>query len=218
MKRRRLQRLVPTQESGRQFLAGLVLGALIIGAAQAMANPADYPNRRINNNTVDLTPLILWWENPSGIRPLKAWKHIQGTLEEEIGPAWKIRCRIEGDATRSILLKDPPKDRLAHFRELQNLVVKLERDRASAEQVAALPAYSGWDWEVYGLPPTRTADFDRIERAKAEVLELDRRIQTAQEELAEMADRHGNFKIDTFVLPMNTTYTGRPVFVFGYFR
>jgi len=218
MKRRGFQRSVISQVNGCRVLGWLVLGALIMGATEGMANPADYPTRRINNNTVDLTPLILWWENPSGVRPLKAWKHIQGSLEEELGPAWKIRCRIEGDATQSILLKDPPKDRLARFRELQNLVVKLERDRAAAEQVASLPAYSGWDWEVYGLPPTRTADFDRIERAKADVVELDRRIQTAQEELGEMADRHGNFKIDTFVLPMNTTYSGRPVFIFGYFR
>src|SRR3954464_8812149 len=113
--------------NGCKFLAWLLLGALLVRAGQAMGNPADYPNRRINNYTVDLSPLILWWEDPRGVRPLKAWKHLQGTFEGEIGPAWKIRCRVEGEIAKPILLKNPPQDRLVRFRELQTLMLKLEQ-------------------------------------------------------------------------------------------
>jgi len=195
----------------------LITVVLLIGDCAGLANPAVYPKRRVNNYTVDLMPLILWWEEPHGNRPLLSWKHIQGTLEQESGFLWLIQAKAEGQTGwQALALKNPPRERLQRYRELKELLPKLEQARASAAQIANLPAYSGWHWNYYGLARTPSADYDRIEQAKAHVQELDHRIGLAHEELAVLADKHANFRIDAFALRVNEIYQGRPGYDFGY--
>ena len=216
-KRPGLRRLTWTRITASQVFVWLMFGVLLFGESRGVASPAAYPERRINGHIVNLMPLILWWEDPRGNRPLGSWKHIQGILEREIGSAWMIRGKAEGETgAQLILLKNPPQDRLRRCSELQDLLPKLEQSRASSQEIASLPSYSGWHWEAYGLARTPTADFDRVDHAKASLQEIDRRINEVKEELAILADKHGNLKIDAFALRMTGNYEAKPIFDFGY--
>src|SRR5206468_2204759 len=97
------------------------------------------------------------------------------------------------------------------------LLPKLQQERASTLAVAQLPAYKGWDWDVNGAT-TRvpTDDFDRVEQAQSNLRELDQRIHTVRAEMAGMLDTRGYFKVDAFALQLNQVYDRSPVFDFGF--
>src|SRR5689334_16256377 len=52
-------------------------------ASPASANPAVQATRLIGYQQVDLSPLFYWWEHGKGVRPLQAWKHVQGVMERQ---------------------------------------------------------------------------------------------------------------------------------------
>lgn len=74
---------MPRQANGCKPPPWPVLSFFLLETGQGMANPADYPGRSISNYAVDVSLLILWWEEPRGMRPLKGWKHIRGILGGE---------------------------------------------------------------------------------------------------------------------------------------
>ncbi|PWU13628.1 MAG: hypothetical protein C5B50_19060 [Verrucomicrobia bacterium] len=199
--------------------AWLLFGTLLLSQNLAIANPAAHPKRMIQSHAVDLTPLIRWWEEPHGPRPLMRWKHLHGTLEQEANFAWVIRGKIEGVAGPQVfVLKNPPREGPRRHKELQDSIAKMEQERAVAEQIARLPAYDGWHWEYYALVQTPTVDFHRIEQARETVADLDARIHAAREELDHMSHSQGRFKVDLFALQLNQLDNGRPVFDFGYWN
>jgi hypothetical protein len=219
----RMKRPAPKGSRPVQVKVTLVLGCLAIcvlplAEAPAFANPATYPRRVINQQQVDLMPLLIWWDKPQGARPLVSWKHMHGFLERVTMYGWLVRGNIEGeDGLRFFLLKNPPRKEMSRYQELNELLPKLEQQRTSNLEVARLPAYKGWDWDINGswarLP---SDDFDRIEQAHSNVQDLDHRIQAVRAEMAEMLDTRGYFKIDGFALQMSQVYQGSPVFDFGF--
>ena len=203
--------------SGRALPACLVIGALLLGQGRGAANPLVYPKRMVNAQTVDLAPLFAWWGTPRGPRPLGRWKHIQGTLSRESPFGWVIQGKLEGrSGTQLLLLKNPPLDRLRRFRELEDLLPKLESARPPILAVTKLPAYSNTYRVYYGLYRTYSPDYDRIQQAKVQLAELDHRIQAAREELAVLQDKQGRLKVDAFSLQLDEAYQGMPVFDFGF--
>jgi hypothetical protein len=199
-----------------------VLGCAVICALlvipSARSTPAVHERRVINYHQVDLMPLFEWWDRRKGARPLASWKHVEGTLERETAYGWLVRGTIEGkDGLHYFLLRNPPQKELARLHELENSLPDLEQRRASELAVAKLPMYEGREWNAYGeLVRSPTQDYDRIEQAQANLQDLDTRIAEIRQQMADLLDKRGNFKIDAFALDMNQVYQGSPVFDFGF--
>jgi hypothetical protein len=199
-------------------VAGAALCGLLPSSLSGAPAPAVYHRRVINNHQVDMLPLFVWLDHKQGVRPLTSWKHIQGILERETVYGWLVRGTIEGQSgLQYLLLKNPPKKELARYRELESQLPKLEETRATVLPVSNLPAYGGWDWDVYGgTTRVPNEDFDRVEQAKIELQQVDGQIHSARQEMAGMLSKHGYFKVDAFALQMNQVYEGSPVFDFGF--
>jgi hypothetical protein len=195
---------------------GLICALLAIPSARS--TPATYERRVINYHEVDLMPLFEWWDRRKGDRPLASWKQVQGTLERETAYGWLVRGTIEGkDGLHYFLLRNPPQKELARLHELENSLPELEQRRASELAVAKLPMYDGREWNAYGeLVRSPTENYDRIEQAQVNLQDLDTRIADIRQQMADMLDKRGNFKVDAFALDMNQVYQGSPVFDFGF--
>jgi len=205
----------------RAMLCGLMSASICSAAA-----PGVYPRRVINQQSVDLLPLFVWWDHQRGVRPLTAWKHLQGVLQQETVYGWVVRGYIEGQSgLQYFLLKNPPRKELARYRELEGQLPQLEREKASKLAVAKLPAYkthslgrySSSDGSVDGGAITLpTEDFDRIQQAKNELHEIDAQTSAIRDEMASMLTKRGYFKVDAFALQADQVYQGYSVFDFGY--
>jgi hypothetical protein len=195
---------------------GVICALFLIPSARS--TPTTYERRVINYHQVDLMPLFEWWDRRKGVRPLASWKHVQGTLERETAYGWLIRGTIEGkDGLNYFLLRNPAQKELARLHELENSLPTLEQQRASELAVAQLPMYEGREWNAYGeLVRSPTENYDRIEQAQTNLQDLDTRIADIRQQMAEMLDKRGNFKVDAFALDMNQVYQGSPVFDFGF--
>jgi hypothetical protein len=200
----------------RMLAVAVICGLFVIPSGRSA--PTVYERRVINFHQVDLMPLFEWWDRRKGERPLASWKHVEGTLERETAYGWLVRGTIEGqDGLYYFLLRNPPQKELARLRELENSLPALEQQRATELGVAKLPMYEGREWNAYGeLVRSPTQDYDRIEQAQTNLQDLDTRIAEIRQQMADMLDKRGNFKVDAFALDMNQVYQGSPVFDFGF--
>jgi hypothetical protein len=194
----------------------VICGLFVIPSGRS--TPAVYERRVINFHQVDLMPLFEWWDRRNGARPLASWRHVEGTLERETAYGWLIRGTIEGqDGLYYFLLRNPPQKELARLRELENSLPGLEQQRTSELAVAKLPMYEGREWNAYGeLVRSPTENYDRIEQAQTNLQDLDTRIAEIRQQMADMLDKRGNFKVDAFALDTNQVYQGSRVFDFGF--
>ncbi len=204
------------RQQRRAFGCAVICALMVITSARS--TPTTYERRVINYHQVDLMPLFEWWDRRKGDRPLASWKHVEGTLERETGYGWLVRGTIEGnDGLHYFLLRNPPQKELARLHELENSLPTLEQQRASELAVAKLPMYEGLEWNAYGeLVRNPSQNYDRIEQAQTNLQDLDTRIADIRQQMAEMLDKRGNFKVDAFALDMNQVYQGSPVFDFGF--
>jgi hypothetical protein len=209
---KRLGVRLPSAAFAWAILCGLLSTSICPAAA-----PTVYERRIINNYQVDLMPLFVWWdhrEHQQGARPLTSWKHLQGALERETVYGWLVRGSIEGQSgLQYFLLKNPPRNELARYRELEAELPKLEQARAETLPNTKLPADRGWDWAVWGVP---SEDVNRVEQARTDLNDIDQKIQTSRDEMSGMLTKRGYFKVDVFALQLNQVYQGNPVFDFGY--
>jgi hypothetical protein len=194
------------------ILCGLLSASLCPAAA-----PTVCERRVINNYQVDLTPLFVWWdhrEHHHGMRPLTSWKHLKGALERETVYGWLVRGYIEGQSDlQYFLLKNPPRNELARYRELEAELPKLEHARAETLPNTKLPVDRAAEWLAWGVP---SEEINRVENARTDLNQIDQKIQTSREEMSGMLTKLGYFKVDVFALQLNQVYQGNPVFDFGY--
>jgi hypothetical protein len=199
-------------------LSWLILCGVLGGGALSAGPPAVYPKRMINYQQVDLMPLLTWWEQQDGERPLSSWSRVQGFLDKESPLGWLVRGTIEGlPGLQTILLKHPPREELAKYRELTALLSQLEQQRKATVPVTRMQEYQGWGINSVGGPVRLpTGNFDRIQQAKADLQDIDDHIASVQEDIAKMVDTHGKFIVDAFALRLNERYRTHAVFDFGY--
>ena len=193
---------------------------LLFAGSLAPANPAVQARRLIGYQQVDLTPLFYWWEHSQGVRPLQAWKHVQGVLDRQSVYGWMVRGKIEGQTgLQYFLVKNPPTKSLARYRELNDSLARLGQERSSTLAITKLPAYNGWMYDYLGRPVRAPSeDFERIEEAKSHLQEIDQQIAAVRQEMGGMLDRDGYFKVDAFALQLNDLYEGSPVLDCGFPR
>ena len=193
---------------------------LLFARSTASANPAVQARRLIGYQQVDLSPLIYWWESQKGVRPLQAWKHVQGSLERPTVYGWMVRGTIEGQSgLRYFLLKNPPATTMARYKELNDQLPKLQQERTSTLAITKLPAYLGWAYDDFGRPMrVPSDDFERIQEAKSHLQEIDQQIAAVRQEIGGMLNREGYLKVDAFALQLTEQYEGGPVFDCGFPR
>jgi hypothetical protein len=171
----------------------------------------------VNGYTVDLRPLMSWWTEPKGARPLSAWKHVRGSIEEDTALGWKISGKAgDKEHATSFFLKNPPRDRLRRFHELQRLLPEYDQARAATEQILQQPVHSFWDFSWMSFQRGGGISRPEYDQATQQLKVLHQNIQNVSTELAPMQDEARNFKLDSFALQTAESYQGLPVFDYGY--
>ena len=181
------------------------------------ANPCAHPKRMVNGYTVNLQPLIDWWTDSKGVRPLPGWKHIRGNIARDTSSGWVVTGKAEGQSqSRAFFLKNPPREKLARFRELQRSLSQLERLRATVLEMLRRPVTTGWIWPGAGPGGATYVSAAEHRQYELRLHSIDTEISLAKEELATMQDEQGEFRLDAFALRLPETFEGLPVFDFGY--
>jgi hypothetical protein len=192
-------------------VTGLVLASGIIHA-----NPCVAPKRMVRGYTVDLQPLMNWWQEPKGVRPLLAWKHVQGSIVRDTFYGWVVEMKQEGDGrAERFLLKNPPRERLRRFQRLLQELAESKSASADTTKLLSRPVYS--DWYTYYL--TRRAgqaqSIGEYREVEATLAAIHQRMAAIRNELAPMQDAAGQFKVDAFALKCDQSFEGLPLYDYG---
>lgn len=150
------------------------------------------------------------------MRPLSAWKHVRGTIARDRPYGWVIEVRHEGDGhAERFFLKDPPRDRLQRFQELQKELAEYKEASVLATEVLSRPVYT--DWYSYYLTPWTGPALSLAEyrNAEATLLVIQRKMAAISDELATMQDTLGEFEVDAFALKCDESFEGLPVYDYG---
>lgn len=182
----------------------------------ARANPCNAPTRMVKGYTVDLQPLFDWWPRPKGARPLSAWKHVRGRIERDSALGWTIIGSVEGQHEPcTILVKNPPREKLQRFSELKRQLPEYERARAATAEFLKRPVCTDWYsyWlSPWTLPPISLSEY---KSALSSLEQLGQAIQAIRQELRPMIGSEGEFNLDAFALKVNATHESLPVFDYG---
>jgi hypothetical protein len=203
--------------NGSALMSYVTALAWLLAAGTALGNPCLYPKRLVNRYTVDLRPLMQWWAEPKGLRPLSGWKHVRGTITEDTALGWVMTGKAGGEThTSKFFLRNPPRERLQRFQEIKRRLPELDKDRVATQEFVQRPVHSYWD-RAWAVPrPTPVMSVAEHKAAAERLRLLDQEIQGLREELAPMQDAEGNFRLDAFALRLNERYQGLPVFDHGY--
>jgi hypothetical protein len=76
--------------------AFVFIGSLGV-AGVLCASPARYPKCAIAGQPVNLLPLMEWWSQRVGPRPLSAWVHATGRIVGTNAYGWTVEGSVDGD-------------------------------------------------------------------------------------------------------------------------
>lgn len=189
---------------------------LFLTSGTIHANPCVGPKRLVRGQTVNLQPLMNWWYEPKGARPLSAWKHVHGTIARDIPYGWVIEMKRENDGQAEMFfLKNPPRDRLHRFQQLQQELIEYNKANTVVRELASRPIYT--DWYSYYLTqwtgPVQT--LAEYRDAEAALSFINGRLTAINDELATLQNASGEFKLDVFALKCEESFEGLPVYDYG---
>lgn len=193
-----------------------VVTGLALASGTIDANPCVYPKRVLRGQTVNLQPLMSWWHEPKGVRPLSAWKHVQGTILRDTPSGWVVDMERESDGQAEMFfLKNPPRDRLLRFQQLQQELNDYIKATAVLRELVRGPVYTDW-YSYYLTQWTGPAvSLTEYRDAEAALSFIHRRMATITDELASMQNAPGQFKLDAFALKCDELFEGLPVYDYG---
>lgn len=217
----------------RLYYLPTFFGTLTVLVAVALhANPARDARRMVNGRTADLIPLIKWWTNHSGPRPLTGWVHVRGPVVGTNAGCWVVQAQVEhahksepggetaASASDKLLLKNPPIQEMAEFQRLSAQLKSLEEARgqvnAQEQQARAAADAIAKEQNVnrrYRSAQRRQAQLTESE-AKAELKPLDRQIQDVKQKLA-IYPSSDHYEVDCFALDIAQTYSGLQLYDHG---
>lgn len=222
-----------------QLLRFFCATALLLLVAFALhANPAREPKRLVNGRTADITPLIRWWTNHSGARPLTAWVHVRGPIVGTNGGFWVIAAQVErvhhdensgdssSDHSGKVLLKNPPLQERLEFEQLSAQLKTLEQSRGqvhaqeeqSKNQADALHKQQTANRRLGYRSRALDAEYRQAtlteNEAKAELKPLDKQIQDLKNKLA-IYPSTDHYEVDCFALDLDQKHGGLYVFDHG---
>ena len=150
------------------------------------------------------------------MRPLSAWKHVRGTIVRDLPYGWAIEVRHESDGQSGrFFLKDPPRDRLRRFQELQKEYAEYKAASMVATELLSRPIYT--DWYSYYLTQWSGSAQSVAEYrdAEATLSAIYQRTAAISNELATMQNTPGEFEVDAFALKCDEFFEGLPVYDYG---
>jgi hypothetical protein len=197
------------------LLASALMLCWLPGNETALANPCSDPMRVVQGYTVDLRPLLDWWREPKGTRPLSGWKHARGSILRDIPSGWVINGKAEGLGATTFFLRNPPRQKFARFQELQRQLPDYERARDEVRAFVSRPVVT----DMYSLYLTQWAappiSLPEYREANSRLGELNQKVDAIRTELASMQDDQGNFRLDVFALKLKESFEGLPVVDYG---
>jgi hypothetical protein len=206
----------------------------------AGASPIRDPKRSVNGRTADLNPLLLWWTNHNGARPLVSWVQVTGPVVGTNSAGWVIDAKVErtarnmeassvaGSASAKIriLLKHPPLRDRANFDNLSQQLKLLNTQRSAlsaAESDVKTRRRAIEDAENYnraygvrswGLAVERRQLQQNQSQVSAQLNLLDQQIQALKKLLSAWPDTD-HYLVDCFALDVGQGKGGLPVFDYG---
>jgi len=197
------------------LLASALIVSWSLGTKTALANPCSDPMRMVQGYTVELQPLLDWWREPKGARPLSGWKHVRGSILRDTPSGWVISGKAEGLSTSAFFLRNPPRQRLLRFQELQRQLPDYQRARDEVRAFVSRPVCT----DMYSLYFTQWAEppisLSEYREANGRLGELNQKVDAIRTELAAMQDEEGNFRLDVFALKLKESFDGLPVLDYG---
>jgi hypothetical protein len=206
----------------------------------AVASPLKDPKRSVNARTVDLNPLLKWWTNHNGARPLVSWVQVTGPVVGTNSAGWIVQASLERTARNMeassaaeadlpqirILLKHPPLQDRAVFEKLSQQLKVLGTQRsalAAADSDARNRRKAITDAETFnraygvrswGLAVERRQLQQNQSQASAQIKVLDQQIQALKQLLAPWPDTD-RYVVDCFALDVGQQKQGLAVFDYG---
>jgi hypothetical protein len=207
---------------------------------KAGASPVRDPKRSVNARTVDLNPLLLWWTNHNGARPLVSWVQVTGAVVGTNSSGWVVDAKVErtarnmeassmpdsDSAKTRILLRHPPTLDQAVFEKLsqQLKVLNAQRSALSAADSDArtrrrliedAETYSrAYGVRSWGLAVERRQLQQNQSQVSAQLKVLDQQIQALKKLLSLWQDTD-HYVVDCFALDVGQGKDGLPVFDYG---
>jgi hypothetical protein len=225
-----------------RFACRLCLIAVLVSLVSpaGIASPLKDPKRSVNARAVDLNPLLSWWTNHNGARPLVAWVQVTGPVVGTNSAGWIVQARLERTARNMeassaaesdspqirILLKHPPLQDRAVFDRLSWQLKSLNSQRsalAAVESDAKTRRKSMADAETFnraygirswGLIVERRQLDQNQSQVSAQVKLLDQQIQALKRLLSSWPDPD-HYVVDCFALDVGEGKDGLPVFDYG---
>ena len=194
-----------------------IIAACCLVGPIALGNPCSDPRRLINGHIVSLQPLIAWWSAPSGIRPLAAWRHVQGSIARDTDSGWVVLA-TETKAHKSqsqLLLRNPPRERLRRFEELKRQLAESERAQSATMETLRRPVCVDLNSLYLVNWPSPPITLTEYKDAKARAVDLHKRVNALRAQVEPMQDQNGSFKVDAFALDQHKSFEGLPVFDYG---
>ncbi len=225
-----------------RFACRLCLIAVLVSLVSpaGIASPLKDPKRSVNARTVDLKPLLSWWTNHNGARPLVAWVQLTGPVVGTNSAGWIVQARLErtarnmeassaaesGSGQTRVLLKHPPLQDRAVFDRLSRQLDGLNTQRsalAAVESDAKTRRKAVADAETFnraygirawGLMVERRQLDQNQAQVSAQVKVLDQQIQALKRLLSAWPDTD-HYVVDCFALDVGEGKDGLPVFDYG---
>ena len=222
-----------------EFKLCWVAAVFVSAVTSSPANPAHDAHRVVNGQAVDLQPLIKWWTNRAGSRPLSGWPHVTGTVVGTNAWGWVVEANVE-HTTRSddsdlgfssggpgkVLLRNPPVQERAEFERLSAQLKELTRERSqianqqteaksredaiNREQKAdRRQGYRNRELAVEGRQVKQVEH-----QAQAQLSPIDKQIQDLKKKLSAYPSSD-HYELDCFALDTGQQYSGMPVYDHG---
>ena len=222
---------------GSVFALLLLLSVLLADALPSSATPVRDPKRVVYGRVADLTPLLTWWTNRHGARPLTAWVHVTGTVIQTNAWGWVVQAQVEASAksdddsgtgsalksgAQKVLLRNPPVTERAEFDSLSAQLKELESERSSAAGAAgdakSRAAALKKERQAYRRSRVLAAENRQVNSARqeadAELKPLDQQIHDLKVRLA-LYPNLDHYEVDCFALDNRAQFQGMAVLDHG---
>jgi hypothetical protein len=211
-------------------------GLVLVLTLPAAASPVKSPRRVVDQRTVDLSPLLHWWTNHTGLRPFTAWVHVTGNVVGTNAYGWVVDAQVEAHArpgqeegtdsaaaggAKRILLRHPPLQDRAAFEQLAARLKVLNQQRAQAEGAESQarnylhPGSNGVHRVHYKGQGFANREAHEVEKnATASKQELDKQIKDAKSKMAAWPNSE-RYELDCFALDTATELNKLPLYEHG---
>jgi hypothetical protein len=218
-------------------IAFVFIGCLALTGALC-ASPARYPKRAIAGQPVNLTPLIRWWSQREGPRPLSAWVHATGRIIGTNAFGWTVEGRVDDESGKhdkggvhgsdsKFILKTPPVGEMAEFYQLQAKFKQLTAERSqlnreikSDNQREKKLSQQKPRYTRRGRIRARNAS-QQLNRARFDEQNAHERLDEIEKEIKQVEKLQselpsGNtYTVDCFALKLNQEFRGVPIYDHG---